>query len=245
MRITKALLAASMVAITASSAMAGSNKTFLWQAGDYNSSTINQLGYKNKMGKYSSGFRQGKTGSSHNTLNVKQDGNFSKIARDQSQGVSYQYGNHNAMTLTQLHHSNDINTVRQNGTWNVMNLKQHGSNNEIAYVSQTGNSDSWDKGQLIIDQDGFNHMVVRAEQNGAGSYMYLSQKGHSNTVTLASQTGDDNSMKLYQYAGTHGNDAELKQNGDNNAITVYQKSNHNFAVVNQNGNNLVAVLTQD
>ena len=245
MRITSTLLAAGILTLTSVAVQANDNKAFVWQAGKHNTAYIQQLGKFNQVGTYGSALRQGDGSAVGNKLNIEQVGKLNEVAKNQSAGHSIQRGRANEATLDQLGRRNAINTLRQSGNNSLILVKQYGKRNLVKSINQVGSSSNAPGGKLYIYQTGDDHVIKDVIQVGARNHMLLDQQGDANTVTLAKQQGNDNIMKLWQYAGTTGNNAELSQHGDDNEIYVHQESDDNFVVVRQVGNNLKATIHQD
>lgn len=240
---------ASVLALSASAAMADGNTVNLYQYDATQTATINQDGSYNAVGN-GGNFAQGAGASNNLEVNQTASATYNTVN-------GYQYGDVNTAELTQSGYNSNIV------------LQQNGTNNGRLSADARARTDT-------IVQNGTSYQSnVTLTQNGSNNGFDIAQGGYQNNAT-ANQQGDTNKVTIkqalaydsnYGYAYNRINSqqtgsyakADITQAGSSNAIDSYQYGNGgtasqtltanttgggNSIYNNQTGSDIAAELTQ-
>lgn len=145
----------------------------IYQAGDNNTATLNQLGDFNEEMIYQDGYR--------NTAIVNETG---------SHGYGYTHQKWNGS-------SDNYTEVQSSGDYNRHFTVQSYSNNSVIYVTQTGDCNESYVGQYIGNDN-----YARTTQTSDDNISNLTQNGSNNSATILQETGVVNKVYLTQNGGS-------------------------------------------
>ncbi|NEW99524.1 hypothetical protein DY467_22320 [Rhodopseudomonas sp. BR0G17] len=209
---------ASVLALSATAAMASDNTVYLNQSGTEQKADITQEGAASSVGN-NGWFIQAAlaSGDAGNYLSVSQTS-----TSNASTSNGYQYGSNNTAHLTQSGYASNIV------------LQQYGNDNGRP-TSNVGPSD-------VITQNGTAYQSnVTLSQGGNSNLFSISQGGYQNNVT-ATQSGNSNELTIQQalyYDGTYGyyyNQIKSTQSGNANKSDFSQIGSYNQIDSTQYGN---------
>ena len=214
---------ASVLALTASAAMAGDNTVYLDQYTETQKADIKQEGAGSSVGGSVLADHFYQSGAGHNDLTVRQTATSKK---DTVNG--HQTGDTNKAFLTQSGEYSDI-VLKQDGT------KNGASNAELLVTKNT------------ITQNGTSsHSDATFTQNGSYNLFDITQGGAYNVIA-ASQNGASNTIKIEQalykdgsYGNAH-NETISKQNNASNSGDYTQIGSYNKIDSTQYGNATAAI----
>lgn len=217
-----------------------------------------------------------------NSVKLRQTGDnntatLSQIAAGNDYISVVQTGNNNSSTVSQTGAGENISaTVTQTGSFNSATVNQNPADGATTRITQTGDYFSATVTQnsnniAVIDQrnSGLSGSSVTVLQDGSRNLTNITQGTDelsvNNAVANVTQTGDDNSVKLFQTGsdqtatisqtgngnrllGIEGETSFASQSGAGNTLTLTQTNEiggpGNQAFVNQQGYANAATITQ-
>ena len=212
------------------------NSAAVKQFGDGNDSFVDQFGW-------------------NNVGTVKQVGgwNASDLTQggDENTASVWQFGDDNVSVATQTGYFGQID-VGQVGDWNSSTIAQSGNRNGI-WSEQVGDENkstinqSGEDNAIDLFSNGYNNTVV-VDQAGSWNSATLIQDGVRNTITIGGDAGDgqigtDGTIELTQ-VGLDNSATVSLQNGSENLISGFQKTEWNEANFSQDGDWNVAIVKQ-
>lgn len=242
---------ASVLALSATAAMASDNTVYLDQGDSAQQATITQEGAYNKVGN-DSWFKQSASavGDVGNELIVSQT---STSYNDTVNG--YQKGDHNTAGITQIGTNSNIR-LEQNGAANSSDIQQGGNANWV-WAYQLGPDEQHPSGssnKLVVRQAVSSYPLYGSGNNQINSYQYSS----SNDATFT-QFGSYNEIKSTQYGNQKATISQIgyynrTEGGQSGALTNtvdikqgvdgYDYGTNNYANYSQIGSGLVLNLVQ-
>ncbi|MFT3938987.1 curlin [Rhodopseudomonas sp.] len=220
---------ASVLALSATAAMADSNTVVLNQADTSHHATIEQFNSGNNVGSYSgwSGFDQNNNGGlvGGNQLTVTQAGYNNSVGRD---AKGYQYGAGNSAVISQAGNGSDVE------------LQQKGENNGSVPAGWDWTNDPGIFNKITQDSTSTGSKVS-VVQDGSNNVFSIKQ-GNTSNSTSVTQTGAWGLAYVRQGIGVAEQDKAtanwLPTGGNSNVATISQASSGvNYAVAVQGGGN--------
>jgi hypothetical protein len=150
-----------------------------------------------------------------------------------------QVGNMNSAMVRQEDSSGTDVIVKQNGTGNATDIKQNSADTEIR-VTQNGTNNS----ATIVDQLTSMFFGPSVEQNGDGNTATATATNNGLSDHSIVQTGSRNNAITNQTDTTFAT-LSIQQLGAVNRADISQAEGEQSALINQNGNDNVASITQD
>ncbi|HET9903037.1 MAG TPA: hypothetical protein VFQ27_04970, partial [Xanthobacteraceae bacterium] len=250
------LASASLLALSASGALAAGSSSYVNQEGDTQQATIDQTAATNgEVGTSGNPFDQKGSG---NIISITQSGSGNKFS---AEAVPSTIGSFTVpppvggFSDWQQNGTGNVVTVLQSGTEGHAGLYQEGDNNSgtisqgagstdaIAAVANIGNGNAFSVGQ-----DGGDDNIAAIGQVGDSNVASVSQTGNDNIAGIGqiadfsnanvTQNGDGNLVLFGQFVGGSAPNSNLlnsTQTGNNNRLWGYQSGDNNVIGNTQTG----------
>lgn len=256
---------ASVLALSATAAMAGDNEAFVSQSGTSQDAAVTQSNSGNKVGTFNnnSGFIQedgAAPSTGNNQLSIVQDGSGNWVGKNKQGKQSgsdnnadiIQHGTNSTVELSQTGQSNGIlnpgwtnattgNRILQDATAtsSTVDLTQTGKNNAID-IAQGGSGN-----RTTASQIGTNQLYVRqstAETDTNTPAVYGAFAGTNGAIDVNQTSTAENNYAAVAQGGGNGNRIKITQDGATLAAGVNQNGNRNYFSSTQTGTgNLVGI----